>query len=60
MKTIQYLIDKIIDLKTDYILLKQENNTIKSNFLEAKQIICDLKLEINNLKLFLKDEEKNG
>jgi len=59
MKTIQYLIDKIIDLKTDYILLEQEKKNIQSNFSEAKKVICDLKLEIQNLKLFL-EKQNNG
>jgi len=51
MKTIQYLIERIIEIKIINRELEKESVQNKRNFEAAKLIVTELKLEITNLKM---------
>lgn len=53
----KYLIDEIVDLKIDLNYLRKEKNKFDSEINASKQIICDLKLQITNLKLFIETKQ---
>ena len=58
MKTINNLIDKIVDLKVELYRLENKNKNITNELNASKDIITNLKLEITNLRLVLQENNK--
>jgi hypothetical protein len=58
MKTIKYLIEEIVDLKVDLISLENKNTNLNNEWKAAKDIICNLKQEITNLRITLQEKNK--
>ena len=58
MKTIKYLIEEIIDLKVKLISLENKNCNLNNEWKVSKDIICNLKKELSDLRLILQ-ETKN-
>ena len=58
MKTINNLIDKIVDLKVELISLENKNCNLNNEWKLSKDIICNLKKELSDLRLILQ-ETKN-
>jgi hypothetical protein len=51
MKTIKYLIDKIVDLKVELYRLENKNTNLNNELNASKAIITNLKLELTNIRL---------
>ena len=51
MKTINNLIDKIVDLKVELYRLENKNNKLDNELNASKNIIENLKLELSNIRL---------
>ena len=58
MKTINNLIDKIVDLKVELYRLENKNKNLNNELSASKDIITNLKLELTDLRLIL--QEKNN
>lgn len=58
MKTINNLIDKIVELKVELYRLENKNKNLNNELSASKDIITNLKLELTNLRLILQ-ENKN-
>ena len=58
MKTINNLIDKIVELKVELYRLENKNKNITNELNASKDIISNLKLELTNLRLFLEESNK--
>jgi predicted RNase H-like nuclease (RuvC/YqgF family) len=58
MKTINTLIDKIVELKVDLYRLENKNKNLTSEVTASKNIITNLKLEITNLRLAIESNNK--
>ena len=58
MKTINHLIEQIVDLKIELISLENKNRNLNNESNASKDIISNLKLELTNLRLFLQDSNK--
>jgi len=58
MKTIKYLIEEIVDLKVNLISLENKNTNLNNEWQTAKDIICNLKQEITNLRITLQEKNK--
>ena len=57
MKTINNLIEQIVDLKIELISLENKNKNLNNEFKAAENIICNLKQEITNLRVILTTKE---
>jgi len=53
MKTINYLIDKIVDLKVELFSLENKNRNLNNELNASKAIISNLKLELTNIRLIM-------
>ncbi len=51
MKTINNLIEQIVDLKIELIRLENKNNKIDNELNASKNIIENLRLELTNIRL---------
>ena len=58
MKTINNLIDKIVELKVELYRLENKNKNLNNELNASKDIITNLKLEITNLRLVLQENNK--
>lgn len=57
MKTINNLIDKIVDLKLELYKLENKYNNLNNEWKASKDIICNLKKELTDLRLILSTKE---
>ena len=55
MKTINNLIDKIVDLKVELFRLENKYNNVNNELKASKDIICNLKKELTDLRLILQE-----
>lgn len=58
MKTINYLIDKIVDLKVELFSLENKYNNLNNEWKASKDIICNLKKELTDLRIILTEKNK--
>ena len=57
MKTINNLIEQIVDLKIELISLENKNRNLNNEWKVSKDIICNLKKELTDLRLILTTKE---
>ena len=53
MKTINNLIEQIVDLRIELISLENKNRNLNNELNASKAIIANLKLEITNIRLIM-------
>ena len=53
MKTINNLIEQIVDLKIELISLENKNRNLNNELNASKAIIANLKLELTNIRLIM-------
>ena len=53
MKTINNLIEQIVDLKIELISLENKNRNLNNELNASKAIITNLKLELTNIRLIM-------
>lgn len=53
MKTINNLIEQIVDLRIELISLENKNRNLNNELNASKAIIANLKLEITNIRLII-------
>ena len=53
MKTINSLIEQIVDLKIELISLENKNRNLNNELNASKIIITNLKLELTNIRLII-------
>lgn len=58
MKTINNLIDKIVDLKVELYRLENKYNNLNNEWKASKDIICNLKKELTDLRIILAEKNK--
>ena len=58
MKTINNLIEQIVDLKIELISLSNKYDNLNNEWKASKDIICNLKQEISNLRITLQEKNK--
>ncbi len=58
MKTINNLIDKIVDLKIDLLKIENKNERLDNELKEIKVINSNLKKEVENLRLILTTKQQ--
>ena len=58
MKTINNLIEQIVDLKIELISLENKNRNLNNEWKVSKDIICNLKKELTDLRLILQETKK--
>ena len=53
MKTINNLIEQIVDLRIELISLENKNRNLNNELNASKSIIANLKLELTNIRLIM-------